>query len=190
MERAFRLLSGIPRGWWNISDGIGRSAGDIAKNITHNELVKATVHYIITMGIFIGVPTAGVLVLKSIYSNLTGDAQIPDISLGAAGRGGGEIVTTPLLTDRVIFQATPSSSSDLLSRVQNTVNALQNQGWNCAIIDRVHGIPNAFRAALQAGRPDVLEPGPYQHVINDGRALLEKTLPQLVWDGNAICVRP
>lgn len=190
MERAFRLLSGIPRGWWNISDRIGRSAGDIAENITHNELVKATVHYLITMGIFIGVPVAGTLALRAIYSSLTGDAQTPDISLGAAGGGEGEMIPTPLPTDQVIFQATPSPSNDLLLPVQKAVNALQIQGWSCTIIDRVHGIPNAFRAALQAGRPGVLEPGPYQHVINDGRVLLGDNLPQLVWNGNAICVRP
>ncbi len=181
MERAFRLLSGIPRGWWNISDGIGRSAGDIAENITHNELVKSTVHNLITMGILIGVPTAGVLVLKNIYSGLTGDTQIPDISLG---------VPTPIPTDQVIFQATPTPQSDMLTPVKKAVDILQAQGWSCELIDSAKGIGNAFRAALKAGVSGVLEPGPYQHVLNDGRALPENALPSLVWNGNAICVLP
>ena len=188
MELAQRLI-GIPRAWWNISDDIGRSAGNIAENITHNELVKATVHYFITMGIFIGVPTASVLVLNNIYQSLTG-TQAPDISLGTASGGGGEVIPTPIPTDQVIFQATPTPQSDMLTPVKKTVDMLQTQGWSCELIDSAKGIGSAFKAALKAGVSGVLEPGPYQHVVNDGRAILKQVLPSLVWKGNAICVNP
>lgn len=60
--------------------------------------------------------------------------------------------------------------------------------WSCRTIGS--GTPNAYRAALQAGDPDVVEPGPYLHIDAAGLPNIVQQLSdiRLVHNNERVCV--
>lgn len=67
-----------------------------------------------------------------------------------------------------------------------------SEGWDCQTITGPDGpTRNAFRAALQAGDPNRVEPGPYRvnEVVRDTLPTTSTEPPEYVHPGDSVCVQ-
>ncbi len=142
--------------------------------------------YFVTWGIALGIPVAGASLavhwaddqLARYGIDLIKDAQLATQAVATQTASPSESVQrfADIITQAVTLTPSPPATP------------VPDGGWSCQTITRE--VPNAFRAALAAGKPGVLEQPPYLHIDWDGVKHTLQRLPDLVHFGDTICVDP